>query len=345
MQQEEGYWQQRAKAFQNVNSKFFHAQDSVRKKMIRIDYLKNDNEEIIDNHDEICKMAVEYFKGIFTGEGNVIPQHINLGSRVISDVQNAGLTKELEFDEFSRRSSKCTQTNRPGDGFSLVFFQHFWALLGKEIFESWKSWLRDCSFPPELNNTTLVLIPKKNNVERMTDVRPIALCNVLYKILAKVLVNRLRIILPVSIKFKIIHYVKRKNTGQEGEVALKLDINKAYDLVKCQYLKHIMEKMGFDQQWINWMLLSVTTVEYNVCVNGSLVGPVSLSRGLRQGDPLSPYLFLLSVEGLSNTIKEAALSNKINGCKICLNAPAITYFIFADDSFLFCKANKKKCKK
>lgn len=213
--------------------------------MIRIDYLKNNNEEIIDNHDEICKMAVEYFKGIFTGEGNVTPQH---GSRVISDVQNAGLTKELEFDEFSRRSRKCTQTNCPGDGFSPALFQHLWALLGKEIFESCKGWLRDCSFLPGLNNTTLVLIPKKNNVERMTDVRHIALCNVLYKILAKVLVNRLRIILPVLIAFEIIHYVKRKNNGQEGEVALKLDISKAYDLVEWQYLKHRMEEMGFDQQ-------------------------------------------------------------------------------------------------
>lgn len=80
-----------------------------------------------------------------------------------------------------------------------LFFQLFWGLLGKKIFENCKNWLHECSFLQELKHTILVLIPKKNNVERMTDVRPIALCNVLYKILAKVLANTLKIILHVSI--------------------------------------------------------------------------------------------------------------------------------------------------
>lgn len=65
--------------------------------------------------------------------------------------------------------------------------------------------------------------------------------------------------------------MKRKNKGQDGEVALKLDISKAYDRVEWHYLKFRMEEIGFDQRWINWMLLCVTTFEYKVCVNGSLV--------------------------------------------------------------------------
>lgn len=87
------------------------------------------------------------------------------------------------------------------------------------------------------------------------------------------------------------------------------------------------------------MSLCVTTVEYKVCMNDTLVGPIIPGRGLRQGDPLSPYLFLLCVEGLSQVIMEAASNNEIHGFQISTSAPAVTHLLFADDSFLFFKAN------
>lgn len=176
----------------------------------------------------------------------------------------------------------------------------------------------------------------------MTDIRLNALCNILYKILAKLLANRLKTILPVIISenqsafiprrsitdnvliaFEIIHYMKRKHTGQDGEVALKLDIRKAYDRVRLHYLKHIMEDMGFAAKWISWMLLCVTTVQYMVCFNGTLVGPISPGRGLRQCDPLSPYLFLLCIDDLSHSIRTAATNDNIYGCKISSTPPSI----------------------
>lgn len=108
----------------------------------------------------------------------------------------------------------------------------------------------DNAFPLGLNDTNIVLIPKKEDAENMKDLRPIALCNVLYKILAKVLANRLKAILPglisenqsafvpgrnisdnVLVAFEVLHFMKRKNYGSEGEIALKLDVSKAYDRV------------------------------------------------------------------------------------------------------------------
>lgn len=194
-------------------------------------------------------------------------------------------------------------------------------------------------------------------MDRLTDVRPIALCNVLYKLLAKVLANRLKTILPdtisenqsafvpgrsisdnVLIAFELIHHMKRKKRCQDGEVALKLDISKAYDRVSWQYLWHRMEVMRFDAKWISWVKLCVTTVQYMVFINGNYVGPINPSRGLRQGDPLSPYLFLLCVEGLSHSLTSAASNREINGCRISSTAPAITHLLFADDSLLFFKA-------
>ncbi|KAL8127117.1 hypothetical protein AgCh_014147 [Apium graveolens] len=187
----------------------------------------------------------------------------------------------------------------------------------------------ECSFPAELNDTNLVLIPKKEMVEKMTDLRPIALCNVLYKILAKVVANRLKRILLTLIE----------KGGLEGGVALKLDINKAYDRVDWNYLQFRLYQMGFHTKFVRWMMLFVTTVQYSVCFNGQSVGPINPKRGLRQGDPISPYLFLLCVEGLSKLITETANNNKIQGWKVCSSAPALTHLLFADDSLLFFRAS------
>lgn len=166
--------------------------------------------------------------------------------------------------------------------------------MGREIFNYYKSWLDTNAFPGELNSTNVVLIPKKENAVRMMDLRPIALCKVLYKILAKVLANRLKPILPevisknqsalvhgrsitdnVLVAFEMIHHMRLKNRGSEGEVALKIDISKAYDRVRWKYLRHRMQMMNFLEKWTNWMLLCIKTVLYHVCLNGSLVGPIT----------------------------------------------------------------------
>lgn len=126
------------------------------------------------------------------------------------------------------------------------------------------------SFPADLNDTTVVLIPKKEAADSMKDLRPIALCNVLYKIIANVLANRLREILPglisenqsafvhnrnitdnVLVAYELLHYMKQKKRGSCGEIALKLDVRNAYDRVSWSFLKEQMKKMGFDNRWIS----------------------------------------------------------------------------------------------
>lgn len=89
-------------------------------------------------------------------------------------------------------------------------------------------------------------------------------------------------------------------------------------------------------------MLCVTTISYEMCFNNSSIGPLNPGRGLRQGDPLSPYLFLLCVEGLSDSLHSAAVMGDISGVKVSPTAPIITHLLFADDSFLFFKANKEE---
>jgi ribonuclease HI len=142
------------------------------------------------------------------------------------------------------------------------------------------------------------------------------------------------------VAIEIVHFMKSKTRGKMGNVALKLDISKAYDRIDWDYLKDVMVKMGFNQQWINWIMMCVESVDYSVIVNEEMVGPIIPGRGLRQGDPLSPYLFIICAEGLSALIRQAEARGDIHGTKICRNAPIISHLLFADDCFLFFRADE-----
>lgn len=143
--------------------------------------------------------------------------------------------------------------------------------------------------------------------------------------------------------FEIAHFLKRRRDGKVGYGALKLDMSKAYDRVEWNFLELAMLKLGFDQIWVTWSMRCVRTVSYSFNLNGEPRGRIFPSRGLRQGDAISPYLFLICAEVLSRLISAAEDSGQLHGLRICNGAPSISHLFFADDSFIFFKANSNAC--
>ena len=125
-------------------------------------------------------------------------------------------------------------------------------------------------------------------------------------------------------------------------MALKLDMSKAYDRVEWENMERVMIKMGFHARWIQLMMRCITTASYSVLIDGQPHGHITPTRGLRQGDPLSPYFFLMCTEALHGLISKAAHNGDIRGVSLCWNGPRITHLLFADDSLLFCRAREEE---
>uniref|UniRef100_A0A2N9HN71 Reverse transcriptase domain-containing protein n=1 Tax=Fagus sylvatica TaxID=28930 RepID=A0A2N9HN71_FAGSY len=147
----------------------------------------------------------------------------------------------------------------------------------------------------------------------------------------------------VAVAFELMHALRSRRKGKVSQMAIKLDMSKAYDRVEWTFLERVMQRMGFESRWIHLMMVCVRTTSYSVLLNGEPTGYIKPSRGIRQGDPLSPYLFLFCAEGLTALLRQAGREKRINGVSICRGGPKISHLLFADDSLLFCDASIAEC--
>ncbi|KAH9718961.1 reverse transcriptase domain-containing protein [Citrus sinensis] len=290
--------------------------------------------------------------------GAPIAEVIHCVETKITNEQNSMLLTPFSATDVKEALFDMHPDKSPGpDGMNPAFYQRFWHIVGEDVISACLQFVKDCSFPAGLNDTSLVLIPKNQKPEILSDMRPIALCNVLYKIISKMLANRMKLVLDlvisdsqsafvpgraitdnIIISAEIMHFLKRKRQGKHGVAAMKIDMFKAYGRVKWGFLQAMMLKLGFDPKWVELVMLCVSTVRYSVLREGKEVGPIIPCRGLRQGDPLSPYLFIICAEGLSSLFRSQERSGLLHGVKVARGAPMISHLFFADDSFLFFKA-------
>lgn len=362
LKQEELLWLQKSRVQWitegDRNTKFFHVSTIVRRKRNKIEKIKikgnwSDDSEAIFNH--INSYYNSLFSSTIQGEGldSDFPTGPSLTNR-----DNNLLTGPISWYEVRKVIFGMKPLKAPGpDGFQPKFFQFYWDKVCSSVFNFVKTCFTNWTFPVEHNKCFITLIPKVERPETIINFRPITLCNSIYKVVTKILVNRLRPLLdkivgPCQASFlpgrqasdniivtqEILHDLQKKR-GKIGGMSFKIDLEKAYDKISWEFLEKTLINFNFDRKWISLIMSCVTKGETAILWNGYPLEPFKSVRGLRQVDPLSPYLFVLCSEYLSNCINKHVLDNDWTGISTSIRGPTISHLFFADDLILFAKAD------
>lgn len=365
---EEIYWKQRAKVHWlkegDMNTKFFHLTTIQRRQRNKVIQIKNDDGVWLCGENLVGAELKRYFENLFTSSGERdwgnIFGHVE---PIITPDMNANLTAPFTEDEILIASKQLGALKAPGpDGFPNFFYHRFWNTMKKVVIGTANDMYNNLSNLQDLNQTHIALIPKVAAPDKANQFRPISLCNSSYKILSKILANRLKSILPLVISenqnaflqerqiqdniilaHEAFHHLRNKKKGKCFEAGLKMDMNKAFDRVEWDFLRAAMSKMGFADFWIHLVMGCITTVSFSVLLNGKPGKSFTPTRGIRQGDPLSPYLFLIVSEILSINLNRCIESGSIRGVKIARSGPPLSHIFFADDSLLFFRAERINC--
>lgn len=240
----------------------------------------------------------------------------------ISEEEKATILLPVCKEEVLGALNTMKSFKAPGpDGFQVIFFKQYWSIVGNDIWKMVNDAFSSGRIDPSLSDTLVALIPKVDNPRTFKEFRPISLCNTIYKILTKVLVHIIRPILcnligPFQSSFlpgrgtsnnaivlQEIVYAVKKSKKKKGEVAYKIDLEKAYDHVDWAFLRGTLSDFGFPPLITNLIMSCVTTSSLSILWNGKRLPTFSPTRGPRQGDPLSPYLFVMCMEKLSLAIQ------------------------------------------
>jgi hypothetical protein len=242
------------------------------------------------------------------------------------------------------------------DGFTMAFFQACWEVLRLDIREVFSDFHAREVFEKSLNVSFIALIPKLPGAISLKDFQPISLVGGIYKIIAKVLANRLKTVLEKVISKSQSAFIKGRQIldpilianecidsqirSREPGVICKMDLEKAYDHVNWDFLLYVLRRCGFGGKWCSWIDRCISSAKFSMLVNGSPNGFFSSSRGLRQRDPLSLLLFVFVMEALSRMITAAVSGSLLDGFKV--GNASFSHLLFADDTLILCDASSSK---
>lgn len=270
LEKESQMWRQRSRlkwvAQGDKNTKYFHGVATQRKRKNFIKGVRDSDGQWQIEEEVLSGVFVDFYTKLFSSSDvTEIDQVLEGVQKVVTDDMTAELQKPYSKEEVDVAIKQMAPSKAPGlDGMPPLFFQAFWQHIGGEVAEAVLSCLNSGTLLKSINHTFMTLIPKVNNPEHVFEYRPISLCNVLYKILSKVIANRLKPILNsivseaqsafitnrlitnnILIVFESLHYMKTQCSGKDGYMELTLDMSKAYNRVEWLFLEKFLVRMGF----------------------------------------------------------------------------------------------------
>ena len=268
------------------------------------------------------------------------------------DILNSRVThEEIKNALFSIDDSKALGPY----GFSSLFFKRAWNIVGNEVSDAVADFFINGCMLREINCTIIALVPKVPNPSSMHDYRPISCCNTIYKCISKIITARIKRCIPDIIWSAQTTFVQghsiannillnqelmknyHSNVGPP-RCALKIDLKKGYDSIRWGCILDILTAMGTPTNMLRCIMACITSPKFSICVNGELTGFFASKRGLCQGDPLSPFLFLIAMEAFSRSLSKAALHPKFDFHPKCKGIN-LSHICFADDIFIFANGN------
>nr|XP_029148269.1 uncharacterized protein LOC112742262 [Arachis hypogaea] len=335
--QEELLWYQKSREqwvrCGDRNTKFFHLQTVIRRKRNKIHGLFLEDGSWATETTTLEMAANSFFQKLFSTREDIDLDAMGPFSCPSLSIEACQkLVEPVTSEEVKRAVMTMSSFKAPGpDGFQAIFYKEFWDSLSNDVCRLVKRAFEGEPLNAAIFDTLIVLIPKVEVPSSLREFRPISLCNVIYKIVTKVLVNRFRpflseIIGPLQGGFipgrgtteniiiaqEIMHFM-RNTKSRKGTMAFKIDLEKAYDRVDWRFLEATLVRFGFPKATINLILNCVTSSSLAVLWNGNRLQNFNPKRGLRQGDPMSSYLFVLCMEMLACFISHRVSQGQATG--------------------------------
>lgn len=330
-------------------TKFFHQKANGRRKRNMIAYLRDDTGEFVWKHAEKEQLAFSYFH-------TVLGTKSNRGCTLDWDSMELGQIEDTLDQAFSLEEIKAAMDDLPmekapgPDGFTGGFYKKCWEIIKYDLLAAMASFHGLRTGPLDaLNEANIVLIPKAETAEQLKDFRPISLIHSFAKLVTKILSRRLssQIHSLVSnsqsafIKHRCIQdnflYVRNLarayHRTKTPALLFKLDISKAFDTVSWEYMLELLEHRGFSSRWRDWLSMLFKTSHSKVLLNGVAGRRIKHARGLRQGDPLSPYLFILAIDTLQRVLEIATMEGVLSPLRG--RHARLRLSLYADDAVIF----------
>lgn len=361
--QEEVYWNQRSRIkwlkWGDNNSRFFHASTLQRRDFNRILKIRDAEGIWVEGQKKVNEAAINYFKDIYSSSSI---QHLRECfapiPKLVTDRLNHKLCAQVSMVEIKEAVFSLGDLKAPGiDGLNGLFYQQNWEIVKNDVSNAILAFFEHGDLPLDLNETLVTLIPKIPHPEAIQQFRPISCVSFIYKVISKIFVARLKsdmanLISPMQSGFiqgrqiqdnliivqEAFHAIKKPGPIGRNHVIVKLDINKAYDRMEWDFLRETLLAFGFAPLWVNRIMVLITGASFRYKINGVVGDKLTPSRGLRQGDPISPYLFLFVMEALSLLLQKSGSDGKLQGIKLAPHCPPLTHLLFADDAILFARA-------
>lgn len=325
--QEEMLWMQKSRdtwiKLGDRNTAYFHSKTIARRRRNRILTIQ-DHEGVWQSDAETLKgMTQSFFRDLYSApEEPLPPYHIRGHFPTLPNDAYSSLARDITLEEVRKGIFDMSPLKAPGeDGLPALFFQNQWETTSPTIFKLVQDAFRNKVLPPAINRTMITLIPKLEHPKSLRDFRPISLCTVAYKVITKIVANHIKCLLPnlilpyqtsfitgrnitdnIIIAQEAIHSMRQKR-GRVGWLAIKVDLEKAFDRLRWEFIADTLRDVGFPCDLIDLTMACISSSSMKVLWNGQPSESFQPSRGVRQGDPLSPYIFVLCMERLSQAIE------------------------------------------